>query len=163
MHPVIKLVTILLSNRSFMEIRKKWSSLTLYTDPKEIEGTLNLSESETGFNLKRCYKECNVDDLSYLRKQLLGELNKGVERDKSCITIVGHPDGVCVVKVRVGTKTSGKRGGWRVYVLLFNTDNADYGIVVGVTMHANGDDNITPKQRDLLKRLVDSVEKELEK
>ena len=146
-----------------MSIRKQWKdSLAIITDPCQIEELIDLSEKETGFNLKRCYKECDVDT-EYLRCELLGELAKGVERPKSCSTIVGHPEGVCIVKVRIGTKTSGKRSGWRVYVLLFECYGTEYGIVLGVTMHSNGVDNFTPQQLDRFKKLVDAVESEINK
>ncbi len=140
-----------------MPISHQWKEYAIICDPSDVKTFLN--GAETGFGLKEDLKKSKIFAFDDLSLTLAAELAKGAVRKKACVPILGSLDGICLVKIRFAFEGHGKRSGCRAYVIVI--PQLKKGILVGITNHGKGVDNITETQKKKLKEILKRISSDL--
>ena len=133
----------------------------LIDDPEEICAIFDISKSP--FNLRKCLKLITEAERQSIRPDIVAEVTNGPGRS-SCVVLFGkeHQRLCCIYKLRIALESHGKSSGLRVYCLVLPIYK--YIILLGITIHKRGEDNLTNDAKqalhELCKKVVADIKKE---
>ena len=133
----------------------EWIDYTVVSDPKEILTLL----SNNPFSYERSLSNLKIDDDSLLEitDRVRDELKKGGPRGKGFRRVAGDLNHVGVADIRIGDENTGKRNGYRVFVLVVPQLKKAFILEIKKHLKDLEDTNVSNKEKEKLRQLISSI------
>lgn len=136
------------------------SSFSVYYSPEDLEPLYSLSP----YNLKKDIKAIDKAELDRIAEEIGNEVHNGIERPPVTTALywaINRKAAYAKIRVLDVVRDAGKSNGYRCIVLVDYINNAAF--LLHLYRHGHGEsDNISLKDRNTLKSLVDEYVASLE-
>lgn len=133
---------------------------SVYYNPEEISELCDKSP----YNLKKDIKNIDKEELDKIAEEIGNEIHAGIDRSPSAVALYwGRGRKATYAKIRVldVVRDAGKSNGYRSIVLVDYVNNSAF--LLHLYRHGHGEkDNISPSDKNALKKLVDEYVDSLE-